>query len=422
MTRTLLLLVGLLTLAAPLAATASIGANPTAEREAETTLAPVRHELGQSYMFLRVHDDSLVVRVEITVEDIERVLGFGWDIESVSVPDVQSRLDSIRAYAEPRFSLSVDGSPLPLRFDNVDVRYLEITDYVVLTYLIEGLDEAPAEVDVMYSVLFEVDDTHRNILVIEHHWKAATFNNEANISLIFTPRSPQQTLDLTSSSRLRGFIGLVWLGVWHIWIGIDHILFLVALVLPAVLFRNEGRWEPAPRFRDALIKIVTIVTFFTIAHSVTLSLAALDVIRLPSRLVESIIAGSIAVAAAANLLPKFEVKEWSIAFAFGLFHGFGFATVLGDIGLGREHLVLSLLGFNVGVELGQIAVIVAIFPILFLLRESRLYSWILRLGSCLLILVALVWLVERAFDVQIPLIGIATSPFRALLNLFGGAS
>ena len=393
----------------------------TAEADSPFTPAAA-HELGQSYMFLRIHDDSIVVRVEITVADVERVLGFGWDPDEVTVSQVRGRLAAIRAYAEQRFSLSTRDGPLPIRFDNVDVRYLEIADYVVLTYLIERLDAIPDEVEVLYSVLFEVDDLHRNMLVIEHNWKTATFNNEAGISLIFSPRNPRQTLDLTSSSLLRGFIGFIGLGVWHIWIGLDHILFLIALVLPSVLFREGGRWEPVADFRTALIKIVTIVTFFTIAHTVTLSLAALDVVRLSSRLVESVIAGSIGVAAWTNLVPKINVKEWSIAFVFGLFHGFGFASVLGDIGIGREHLVLSLLSFNIGVELGQLAVVCAIFPFLFLLRKTPLFDWILRFGSWFLIFVALLWVFERTFDFNVPLLPIATAPFTWLFGFLIGTT
>lgn len=204
-------------------------------------------------------------------------------------------------------------------------------------------------------------------------------------------------------------------GIWHILIGLDHILFLVALILPAVLIRKDGEWEPVDSFRKALYTIVGIVTFFTLAHSVTLSLAALDVIRLPSRLVESVIAGSIAVAAWANLVPKLRIREAAIAFGFGLFHGFGFASVLSDIGLGREHLVLSLLGFNIGVELGQIVIICALFPVLFLLRRHRIYAWILRYGSLVLIALALLWVVERVFDVNVPIMGFVRS-------VFGGGS
>ena len=173
-------------------------------------------------------------------------------------------------------------------------------------------------------------------------------------------------------------------------------------MLPAVLFRENRAWHPEPSFRRALINIIKIVTFFTIAHTATLSLAALGLVSLPSRIVESIIAGSIAVAAAANLAPGLNIREAAIAFIFGLFHGFGFASVLGDIGMGGEFLVLSLLGFNLGVELGQISIIAAVFPILFMLRKTRVYLWILRFGSLCLIAVALLWFFERLFGFNVP--------------------
>jgi HupE / UreJ protein len=246
--------------------------------------------------------------------------------------------------------------------------------------------------------------------VIEHNWKTGTFKSDAIVG-VFSPDQPSIAIDLSKSSSWRGFLAMIRQGVWHIWIGLDHILFLVALALPAVMVRTNGRWEPVGSFKKALIAIISIVSFFTLAHSVTLSLAALDVITLPSRLVESVIAGSIAVAAWANLVPKLKIREAALAFAFGLFHGFGFATVLGDLGLGREHMVLSLLGFNIGVELGQLAIISALFPVLFLLRRTVAYGWIMRGGSIALIGLALIWLYERAFDVNVQLLGIAKRLF-----------
>jgi hypothetical protein len=151
-----------------------------------------------------------------------------------------------------------------------------------------------------------------------------------------------------------------------------------------------------PSFRPALLNVVAIVTCFTIAHSITLSLAALHVVRLPERPVEAIIAASIAAAALYNLYPRVAVREWMIAFVFGLFHGFGFANVLTDLDLERRYLALSLLGFNLGVEAGQIAIICLIFPALFLLRTRPAYTPMLRYASLLLIAIAGFWFVERA--------------------------
>jgi hypothetical protein len=355
-----------------------------------------RHELGQSYIFLRVYADSMEVRVEITVDDLERILGVGWDSDAgVSLDQVAAHLDSVLAYLRPRIALAAGGRDLPLRFVKHDVRDLNIADYVLLHFMIDDIGELPPALDVFYPVFFEIDSRHRNLLVIEHNWRTTTFNQESNIAAIFSPSSPRQTVDLSKSTVMNGFLGFIRLGTWHIWIGIDHVLFLLALIFPSVLRRRDGRWEAVPNFRPALMNMIAIVTCFTIAHSVTLSVAALGVVRLPARPVEAIIALSIAAAALYNIYRPFDVREWLLAFAFGLFHGFGFANVLGELDLERTYLVLSLLGFNLGVELGQVAIIAVVFPLLYALRTTRFYLPAMRYGSALLIAIALFWFVER---------------------------
>ena len=161
-------------------------------------------------------------------------------------------------------------------------------------------------------------------------------------------------------------------------------------------------WIPVERLRPALKNVVKIVTFFTIAHSITLCLAAFEIISLPPRLIESIIAISIALAAIHNIYPLVSGKEWLIAFVFGLFHGFGFASVLAEKGLGGNYLGLSVFGFNLGVEIGQLAIILLVFPILYLLRKTFLYPKIRVFGSAILILFSLYWFVERAFNIDFP--------------------
>jgi hypothetical protein len=380
----------------------------TAAASTPSAWSAVAHALGQSYIFLRVYDDSLIVRLEVTQADLERALRFGWDVRAgVGAEDVERRLPAIREYLESHFSVGAAGVAFEPEFVDWSQLVLGFGTYVQLEYVIHGHGRIPEEVDFLYSVLFEVDRTHRNFLVVEHNWRTATFNNESQIALIFTPGSPSQSLDLRSSSIWTGFAALVWLGVLHIWIGIDHILFLVALILPSVLRRTSGMWKPVEGFRAAFLNILAVVTSFTLAHSLTLALAGMQLVSLPSALVESIIAASIAIAAAANLAPRLEVREWLVAFAFGLFHGFGFASVMGDIGVGRDHLALSVFGFNVGVELGQIAIILVVFPLLFLLRTTRGYLPMLRWGSVGLIALASLWFCERAFGFDVPLTEIA---------------
>lgn len=197
-----------------------------------------------------------------------------------------------------------------------------------------------------------------------------------------------------------GFPDFVWQGMWHIWIGFDHILFLLVLLLPAVFRRTErGGREVVPGFGTALSQVLLIVTCFTVAHSITLTCAAMGWIVLPSRLVESAIAASVLLAALTNLLPGAAGGRGAwVAFAFGLLHGFGFANALGELAPTAGRVWQSLLGFNLGVEIGQLAIVAVFLPVAFLLRRTSFYRvGALYAGSALAGAIALTWFVQRAF-------------------------
>ncbi len=191
-------------------------------------------------------------------------------------------------------------------------------------------------------------------------------------------------------------------GVYHIWIGFDHILFLITLLLPAVLVFEKSKWRSVTRLNAALISTIKIVTAFTIAHSITLALAVFNIIYIPSRVVESVIALSVIITALNNIYPFFTQSRWILAFVFGLVHGFGFAGVLTDLGLSNQPLLLSLVGFNLGVEAGQLAIVLVLLPLLFVIRETQSYRvYIFRGGSLLAVFIAAIWLFERSFNIDL---------------------
>jgi HupE / UreJ protein len=168
-----------------------------------------------------------------------------------------------------------------------------------------------------------------------------------------------------------------------------------------VLVRSAKGWESCKEFRAAFIDVLKIVTAFTIAHSFTLSLATLQVVIVPARISESAIAMSVVLAALNNLFPIVQGKRWVVAFCFGLIHGFGFASVLADLGLSRGVLALALVGFNLGVEVGQIAIVGAFLPLAYLLRRTWLYrTFVLAGGSSAIVVIAALWFVERALDLK----------------------
>ncbi|MDB6101535.1 MAG: hypothetical protein JWO52_1534 [Gammaproteobacteria bacterium] len=188
-------------------------------------------------------------------------------------------------------------------------------------------------------------------------------------------------------------------GIWHIWTGYDHILFLIVLLIPAVFQRTSQSREAVPTFRAALLRVVIIVSAFTVAHSVTLGCAAMGWIHVPARLVESVIAASIFVAALNNFLPRTAGGRGAwLAFGFGLIHGFGFAGALSEIGAEGGPLWRTLAAFNLGVEAGQLGIVALFLPIAFLLRQTRFYrTCVVYGGSSIAGLCALFWFWERAF-------------------------
>lgn len=370
------------------------------------------HSPDQSYLYLRIYKEAIGGRFELTAKDMNKALGLNLP-DKMTIEILEPYLPQVKAYLLSRSDFGAGNEKYQVRFTETTILNLEeMEDFARINFDLDGVTTVPEEMDIMYNVLFDQDPNHKGMLIIEYNWKAGIVDNEALFSNVYSKGDTQQSLSLKDASIWKGFVALVKLGVWHIWIGLDHILFVVALILPSVVRRREdvesvvtksnaNDWIPVDDFKSAFWYIIKIITFFTIAHSITLALASLDIINLPSRIVESIIALSIALAALHNIIPIFKHKEWMIAFGFGLFHGFGFASVLGEKGLSGDYMVLSLLGFNLGVEFGQVAIICAVFPILYLIRKQKIYPFILKYGSVFLILISLHWFLERGFDVNL---------------------
>lgn len=351
------------------------------------------HKPSDSYLTLRVAADRIDGQWDIALRDLDFALGLDANGDGqITWGEVRAQHASIAAYALSRLDLVADGQPCPTQPIEHLVDSHSDGSYAVLRF--SARCPAPIrELAATYRLFFDLDRQHKGLLGLQHA--------DTTSSVVFTPEKPTQVLVLAQIGRWQQFAAYLSEGVWHIWIGIDHIMFLVSLLLPAVMLWQARRWAPVPTLRAALIEVLKIVTAFTLAHSITLSLATLGVVELPSRLVESAIALSVVLAALNNLAPRIDRARWAVAFGFGLIHGFGFASVLADLGLPAQALVLALVGFNIGVEIGQLAIVSIFLPIAFLLRKSDFYRrFILRAGSMLIAVVAGAWLVERAFNLK----------------------
>ena len=359
-----------------------------------TMLPAHAHKASDSYLTLDVKEERIEGQWDIALRDLEMAVGIDANGDAALTWDeVRARHEAIAAYALARLRLASDGQACPLRVTGHLIDHHTDGAYAVLR--LQGSCEAPVTtLDVDYNLLFDVDPQHKGLLRLTH--------GAVTSGAIFAPDARGQALPVAEAARWRQFTDYVRHGVWHIWIGFDHILFLLSLLLPAVLVRSKGQWQGRDAPKAALGDVLKIVTAFTLAHSLTLTLAALGALSLPSRLVESMIAASVVLAALNNLWPLAHRWRALVAFGFGLIHGFGFASVLADLGLPQGALVLSLVGFNVGVELGQLAIVAAFLPLAWLLRNGLFYRRVvLAGGSVCIALVALVWLAERALDLRL---------------------
>ncbi len=361
------------------------------------------HNLGDSYLYLQIFEDSLSGRFEIALSDLNPALGLSGTELEITEESLDRRIGFLQDYYRERVAISTGQRPLSIDFKKH--RFLAARGgYVLLPFDLGGLDGVPDTLTIDYSVLFDEEPSHRGFLLVEHNWATGTFANENRVSLVFSPGSRRQEFDLKSSGRLRGFLAIVRLGAEHMLLGLDHLVFLLALLLPVALRREAGVWRALDRFAPALGNVVRIVTAFVVAHAVALGLVALAGLHPPERLVETAIAASIVLAAGNALFSLFRGRLWWIVFGLSLFHGFGFAGALLDLGVLEKHLGLSLVGFNLGVEVGHLLVVVVLFPLLYWVRRLALYRKVaLPVAALSMILLSGVWVVERGFDVDVPL-------------------
>ena len=353
------------------------------------------HKPSDSYLTLAVTGARVDGRWDIALRDLNNVMALDKDGNGVITwGEVRARQAEISEIALGHLTVKSDGATCPAHVGDMQVASHSDGAYAVLHFTADCA-LTPSVLGVDYELFFDVDPQHHGIVRID--------DGAGTRTAIFTPRERAQAFPRTTLGKGNQLWSAIKLGVHHIFAGIDHLLFLIALLLPSVLVRRPGGgWEPVPRLRPALKDVLKIVTAFTVAHSITLSLSALEVLRLPSRFVESGIAASVVIAAVNNVWPILEEDRWTAAFALGLLHGFGFSATLMDLGLPRQNLVLTLFGFNVGVEIGQMCVVAVFLPLAFFARKTVAYRRAgLVGGSVIIAAIASVWLVERAFAVKI---------------------
>ncbi len=356
------------------------------------------HKPSDAYLTLDLGDDGrLTQRLDIALRDLDRDLDLDADADGLlRWAEVRNRWASLEQLADAAVVVQAGGQPCR-RIASATPQLDSHVDgaYAVLQRTLQcDVAGVPATLTIDYQLFARSDPTHRGITRVNLPGAAAPLTQvlvpgAAPVALATGAATPA-----SSWSRLASFFAD---GLHHIAIGADHLLFLVTLLMVAVWRRQGDGWAPRAAAGSAWRETLRLVTAFTVAHSLTLALAASGVLAPPSRWVESLIAASVCIAALDNLRPFLPGPRWVTVAAFGLVHGFGFAGPLQDLGLRGTDLALPLLGFNLGVEAGQLAVVAVLLPLALHLRATDVYRrWIVRPGSAVAALLALGWTLERA--------------------------
>lgn len=354
------------------------------------------HKSSDAYLQINAESQQTALRWDIALRDLDVALDLDLDGNgALTWGEIKAAWPRIIAYAlshidVPGCTLAPTGQGLERRNDGV---------YAVLH--LEGACTLAPDTAIGYSLFADIDPTHRGLARIKR-------SGQDEVLQMLVPQPPSRTGRSAAAATASAgsakapanpgaTVSFLREGMHHIFTGYDHLLFLLCLILPAVLRRQDGRWQPVTRLSAALMPVAAIVTAFTVSHSITLALAALRIVVLPSSIIEPAIAVTIMLAALDNVRPFFPVPRAVVALVFGFVHGFGFANVLGELELDRTHFAWALLQFNLGIELGQLAVVAGATALLFAIRNwSRYRLIVLRGGSLAALSIATFWVLERS--------------------------
>ncbi len=352
------------------------------------------HKASDAYLQLGADGSGgSQLRIDVALRDLDAAVDIDADADGrLSWGEVKATWPAISRYVRANVQLAGCG------FDEPQAALQRRSDGVYAVLAMRSACAHTVDPVLRYTLFSDIDPTHRGLLAVE-----PAAGGAAPLLRVLDPQRPislESQPGVAAPGALAGAaVGFVGEGVRHILTGYDHVLFLMLLLLPSVMRRSAGGWAPVPRLADAAWPVLGIVTAFTLAHSITLALAALGLVSLPAALIEPAIAATIVLAAIDNLRPVFGGRRVLVTFLFGLIHGFGFAGVLGELDLPAWQFAWALLQFNLGLELGQVAIVLIAGGLLFYARKRRLYdALVIRSGSCAAMLIGGIWFIERISD------------------------
>ncbi len=358
-----------------------------------SALEAAAHGVGMSTLQLDLDGARLHGEWILNQKDARKALGLDPALEGEAAwADLRAHEPDLRALLERSLSVRADSLPCRCALDPTPMARDAKFDDAIFKVEIR-CPTAPTKLTMSDEFMFDLDPAHRGYFSVQD---SRAFN-----AGVFRANERTVTFAVKQYRVLETVHEFIREGMHHILEGTDHLLFLLALLLPAALIRKEREWLPRPGFRAALKEVLKVVTAFTLAHSITLALGFFGLVRLPENWIESAIAASVFLAAWNNLRPFLPGKAWAMAFGFGLVHGLGFAGALANLGLPRQGRGVALASFNVGVELGQVAIVLIVLPPLYLASRRAWYPRIVMgVGSLVIAFFAVLWFLERGFAIR----------------------
>lgn len=374
--------------------------------------------MPHSILLLDVKPEIIAAELQIPLSEFQLAVPF--DVTTHPAFLANKNQEQLRKYFLNHLHLnSADGKIWPVSVDSFVVKEAEqdatgkYQELVVLMTLQPPGGEYTRKFRLFYDGILHQVATHKIFVSVRSDWQAGFIDGqEQNIGVIELDIAGNMVhpleINLEGGTQLKGFTAMVRLGMNHIAEGIDHILFLLVLLLPAPLFAQNNRWQNFGGNRYSFIRVVKIVTAFTIGHSLSLFLGAMQWLTVPQQPVEILIAVTIIITSVHALKPIFDRKEVLIAAAFGLIHGLAFSSVIAELHPGTAELLYSILGFNIGIELMQLYILLLTMPWLVILASNGHYHWLRTGGAALILIAALGWLCERVFSASNPVTSVIT--------------
>jgi hypothetical protein len=353
------------------------------------------HLASDSYLRIEIGaTGALSGQWDIALRDLDVAVGLDADRDgNVTWGELRANAQQVDAYAFGHLTVTKGVAPCRLTPTSLMVDYHAGSAYAVLPFSAECAGDG--QLRLQYRLLFDIDPSHRGLLTI-----AA---GDQVRSEVLTPDHANITIDAAETGPSQQIAQFLRFGFDHILLGYDHLLFVAVLLVTAALRRPDGSdWTPIDGLGRVLFETIRTLSAFTLAHAIVLTPAVLGLVNVPARLVEPAVALTIILAGLDNIRPILPRLRWQVAFLFGLIHGLSFASALGPMRLPPLGTAIALGSFNIGVEIGQIALAVLLVPIAFISRYDAIYRRIVTpAASFAAVLLAGAWLLDRVFGLDL---------------------